>query len=90
MMMTKTIGDITITCNSDLSGDILVFNNSTNKTDTFTYELLRNYFLHPSKHPEKLLWVKTLFVGLVRSKIISAVEQMDDDEVLKFEIFLED
>ncbi len=90
MMMTKTIGDITITCNSDLSGDIVVFNNSTNKTDTFTYELLRNYFLHPSKHPEELLWVKTLFVGLVRSKIISAVEQMDDDEVLKFEIFLED
>jgi hypothetical protein len=93
-MMTNTSGDITITFNSDLSGDIVVFNNITTKTDTFTYEQLREYWGRTINPQKELEWVKSLFADVASTRIIAAVEQMSDTQVLKFEkyfdMFLDD
>lgn len=90
MRSLKVNDGIVIHYNPDLSGGIEVVNLDTKHTQVFTYEQLRNYFIHPSKDSKKFEWIKTLFASIVRSKIISAVEQMNDDEVFKFELFLED
>lgn len=89
MRSMKVNDNIIIHYNSDLSGDIEVVNIKTGNTSIFTYNELRNYFYYPSKDPKKLEWVKTLFASIVRSKIISAVEQMSDEEVFKLELFLD-
>jgi len=81
--------DISVICNSDLSGDIEVVNTKTNVRTVFTFEELQTYFLYNKSFPSKFVWVKEFFANLAREKIISAVEQMSDDEVLKFELYLE-